>query len=63
MLAEKEFHIIKASVEEEIEYVRRSDYLNSRILTSYFFSLVGILEKLGKDMAGRQDISNELAVQ
>jgi hypothetical protein len=60
MLTEKEFHIVKALVEEEMENVRKADYMNSKVLTNYLFTLSEIIEKLKKGIEREKDLSQEL---
>ena len=55
MVTEKEFNIIKALVEEETGCLREADYLSSKILTNYLFTLSNIVEKLERDVSKRRN--------
>ncbi len=46
MVTEKEFNIIKALVEEEMEALYENGCLDSDITTNYLFTLSGIVDKL-----------------
>lgn len=50
MVTEKEFNIIKALVEEEMEALYDNGCLDSEVTTNYLFTLSEIVEKLKYDV-------------
>jgi len=63
MVTEKEYSIIRALVEDEMESIREGDYFDTKILMDYLMTLSDIVEKLKRDCDGERRFSEEIAFQ